>query len=280
MKFLPNYWRAASDASGDVTIDTVFHACTGTACSTTANGTVLCDAHHLGPVCSQCEDGFIYSSKNGGCSACPNKTVSKGLLALVTLIGFLGTVFMIRRAGSKRSRTVSIVRVFLNYVQANSSMGSFTSRAPVLIRDMLGVAAVADGAFDSTLVQCVARLSYFDQVLIYFFIPIMAAVVASIYSYFQYLIRRCLSCLFKCCRRPQENDVLASLTLARTTAMIITFFFFNKVTWAVMSVYALNPLSIENQTVLKFDLTVTALSRDHVILMAVSLSVLILPPGA
>jgi hypothetical protein len=37
---------------------------------------------------------------------------------------------MVRRAGGKRSQTVGIVRILINYVQANSSMGSFSTRAP------------------------------------------------------------------------------------------------------------------------------------------------------
>ncbi len=53
-----------------------------------------------------------------------------GLIALVLVMLTCGIVFMVRRAGGKRSQTVGIVRILINYVQANSSMGSFSTRAP------------------------------------------------------------------------------------------------------------------------------------------------------
>ncbi len=44
-------------------------------------------------------------------------------------------------------------------------MGSFATKAPALIGAMLGIAATADGlSMNSTLFQCVVKLTFFQQV--------------------------------------------------------------------------------------------------------------------
>ncbi len=88
-----------------------------------------------------------------------------GVLGALIFAFAAGIVILVRRAGNKRSKTVSILRIFVNYAQANASMGSFSTKAPALIRSMFDVSTVADGmSLNSVLVQCALKLPYYGQV--------------------------------------------------------------------------------------------------------------------
>ena len=49
--------------------------------------------------------------------------------------------------------------------QANASMGSFSSKAPALVRSAMNLATTADGlSLNSNLMQCAVPTRYFTQV--------------------------------------------------------------------------------------------------------------------
>lgn len=96
----------------------VFVQCPG--CATYSDGTLQCADNQHGPICSQCKEGYAVT-KQGDCSKCPSFEVGRLGMALVVLAAIIGTCLMVARAEQKRSRSVSIIRIFINYLQVQTS---------------------------------------------------------------------------------------------------------------------------------------------------------------
>lgn len=106
--------------------------------------TGFCEHGYEGNLCTSCSDGF---AKSGDfCASCTNNPMFYVVLVLVILVAIFFIVFTVRNALKvkdatqiNKPKTSILVKVFLNYVQLVSIVGSFQFQWPEQIKTMFEV---------------------------------------------------------------------------------------------------------------------------------------------
>ena len=164
-RFYPDFWTEADvSASGLVLTDELFHECEPGACAMTPEGVPQCAPQRYGRLCAMCEAGY-FPVAGGGCAECiPDEAgIATFVLILITLLCLMAV--MVATSNGKRSPFMSVSRVFINWMQAISTIGSFAYTVPSIVQDFLGFTSEADGlSLNSGFLKCVLPLDLFDTV--------------------------------------------------------------------------------------------------------------------
>jgi hypothetical protein len=143
-----------------------------------------CENGASGRVCSECADGWVKSLEaNGVCQECPEEqTYSELICAGIALLIFCVLFYLVRanyKAKYITPRAV-LVRIFINYAQFNSTLGSMKASGPSTFRSTLDVplsfgnpSAVANIKY----VSCAIDWNYMKRFWFYALLPIVMIVV-------------------------------------------------------------------------------------------------------
>ena len=203
-----------------VTASTVFFECAPGACNTDERyGNVSCAEGQQGPLCSVCRPS--YAKAGSLCSECWGATASwfttvAAVLVLVTLL-----VVMVRRSTGRRSELMAVGRIFLNWVQLNSAIGTFAMQAPALAKDMLNLSAASDGvSLNAFFVQCAVGFTYSGLFLSYCAFPAVAVALIGIVCASSYAVQAWQHPTQKKALKRKFGDYFK---LASTVTIVVTY---------------------------------------------------------
>ena len=195
VRFFPGYWTDINLTTSLALSDALLHECEPGACAMSPGGEPRCAPLRRGRICAFCEEGYFPSS-GGGCSECMPDEAGAATFTVIIITLLCLMAVMVATSNGKRSPFMSVSRVFINWMQATATIGSFAYTVPDVVKSVLGFTNEADGlSLNSGFLQCVLPLSIFESVSSASLFFLRAMITDIFLSFCRYTYTRLFRCL-------------------------------------------------------------------------------------